>query len=218
MRDTKFGQDFFMSTRGRIVTLLRGVEKTVEELAGQLELTENAVRAHLATLERDGLVERRGIRQALRKPHFTYALAPDAEQLFPKAYHTLLNQLLSVLKQRLAPQELKEILGEVARSLAAGQKPSKLRESVDTGAQRIVSALEALGGAPRLVKENGAVKIRSSSCPFAATVAEHPEVCLMAEDLLSEITGLGVRQHCLRGPVPNCSFTITSQSKTKRLA
>jgi predicted ArsR family transcriptional regulator len=218
MRDTKFGRDFFESTRGRIVNLLRRGDRTVEELARQLELTDNAVRAHLATLERDGLVERRGVRQALRKPHFTYALTPEAEELFPKAYHLLVNQLLAVLKRRLAPRELEDILREVARSLAAGQTLSKRRESVEGRAQRVVSALEELGGAPRLEKENGTLRILSSSCPFAAAVTEHPEVCQMAEVLLSEITGLEVRQHCLQEPTPQCSFAIISQKKPRRSA
>ena len=47
---------FFASTRGQIVTLLRRALRTVDELAGELGLTDNAIRAHLAALERDGLV------------------------------------------------------------------------------------------------------------------------------------------------------------------
>jgi predicted ArsR family transcriptional regulator len=48
---------FFDSTRGQIVMMLRGATRTVDELAKELELTDNAVRAHLTTLERDGLVK-----------------------------------------------------------------------------------------------------------------------------------------------------------------
>jgi predicted ArsR family transcriptional regulator len=51
---------FFSSTRGRIVALLRAATRTVDELADALGLTDNAVRAHLVTLERDGLVEPSG--------------------------------------------------------------------------------------------------------------------------------------------------------------
>ena len=55
---TAGGRDerFFASTRGRVTTLLRQGDRTVEELAQALGLTDNAVRAHLVTLERDGLV------------------------------------------------------------------------------------------------------------------------------------------------------------------
>ena len=56
-------QRFFTSTRGRIVTLLRRASRTVDELAAALDLTDNAVRAHLATLERDGIVQQRGARR-----------------------------------------------------------------------------------------------------------------------------------------------------------
>jgi len=51
---------FFESTRGQIVTILRGSPATVDELARKLELTDNAVRAHLLTLERDGIVRQSG--------------------------------------------------------------------------------------------------------------------------------------------------------------
>ncbi len=49
---------FFASTRGQIITLLRRSSRTVDELAQVLDLTRTAVRAHLAALERDGLVQR----------------------------------------------------------------------------------------------------------------------------------------------------------------
>ncbi len=77
MKMTKFGQNFLDTTRGRIVGLLRRGVETVEELAQKLEVTDNAVRAHLATLERDGLVERRGERRGFRKPHFAYVLTQE---------------------------------------------------------------------------------------------------------------------------------------------
>ncbi len=78
MKSTKFGQTFFESTRGQVVSHLRSGVSLVEELAQLLGLTNNAVRAHLATLERDGLIKRNGIIRGLRKPHFAYKLTDDA--------------------------------------------------------------------------------------------------------------------------------------------
>lgn len=49
-------EKFFRSTRGRIVTLLCHGSRPVDELARELGLTTNGVRAHLAILERDGIV------------------------------------------------------------------------------------------------------------------------------------------------------------------
>src|ERR671916_3404377 len=108
MKTTKLDERFFDSTRGRIVSLLRGGSSTVNELAASLELTDNAVRAHLLSLERDSLIRQSGVQRGPRKPHFSYELTPEAERLFPKAYDTLLNQLITVLKGRLAPGALEE--------------------------------------------------------------------------------------------------------------
>src|SRR6185369_2106039 len=116
MKQTKLDKRFFESTRGRIVTLLRGSAKTVNDLSGELTLTDNAVRAHLLSLERDGLVKQGGTQPGTRKPHFAYELTDEAEHLFPKAYDVLLSELIAVLKGQLKPEALEKVLREVGRS------------------------------------------------------------------------------------------------------
>jgi predicted ArsR family transcriptional regulator len=208
VKSTKFGQNFFDSTRGQVLGLLRRGVATVEELSAELQLTDNAVRAHLTTLERDGLVARRGTQRGLRKPHVHYALTTEAEQLYPKAYSTLFNQLLAILKQRLEPEDLEAILGEVARSLAAGNT-ARENETVESRAQRAVAALESVGGAPALKNQDDKLLILSvTSCPFDVSVSLHPEVCGLAEAFLSEVTGLKIKEHCRKGEHPQCSFEI----------
>src|SRR5206468_4292417 len=80
----------FRGSRGRILVLLHHSERTVNELAETLKLADNTVRAHLATLEQDGFIERKGLRQGVRKPHYAYRLTSAAEQLFLKACDPLL--------------------------------------------------------------------------------------------------------------------------------
>src|SRR5688500_6899764 len=185
MRRTKLDKRFFGSTRGRIVTLLRGSTKTVNELAEELGLTDNAVRAHLLSLERDGLIKQSGIQRGSRKPHFAYELTDEADQLFPKAYALLLNQLIDALKGRLTPSELENVLREVSRSVARAQAPNAKNGDLDHRLQYGLRALEAIGGVARIENTGGQCVIRSEGCPLAAAVIEHPEVCRLAETLLS---------------------------------
>src|ERR1700745_3314345 len=96
MKHIGWRERLFKSTRGRILDLVDTRERTVNELAQELRLTDNAVRAHLANLERDRLVVHSGMKPGFRKPHATYALGPDAEQLFPKAYRRLISLLISI--------------------------------------------------------------------------------------------------------------------------
>jgi predicted ArsR family transcriptional regulator len=198
---------FFESTRGRIVTLLRGSACTVEELARQLELTDNAVRAHLLSLERDGLVEQSGMRRGPRKPHFTYTLSAEADKLFPKAYDALLNQLIAVLKNRLSPAEIEEVLREVGRTLAAGTA-SEADSDLESRVQSAVRVLAAIGGAAAVEKHGDKIVICSSGCPLAAAVTAHPEVCRLAETLIAQIVKAPVEEHCDRAGAPKCRFEI----------
>ncbi len=208
MKRTKLDKRFFSSTRGRLVTLLRGTTKTVNELAQDLELTDNAVRAHLLSLERDGLIKQSGIQRGTRKPHFAYELTEEAEHLFPKAYDTLLNQLIAVLKARLTPSALAEVLREVGHSLAGDRVASNKNDNIESRIAQGLVALESLGGAARLEKKNDELVICSESCPLAAAVAQHPEVCSLAETLLSEIVGVEVRERCDREGSPRCRFEV----------
>ena len=208
MKTTKLDERFFKSTRGRIVSLLRGGSSTVNELASSLELTDNAVRAHLLSLERDGLIRQSGVQRGPRKPHFAYELTAEAERLFPKAYDALLNQLITALKGRLPPAALEDVLREVGRAIAARQASEKRPEDFKGRVQSAMEVLRALGGSPRIEKEDGKLLIRSGACPLSAAVVEHPEVCELAEALVAEIVGVPVREHCDRGEVPKCCFEL----------
>jgi predicted ArsR family transcriptional regulator len=208
MRATKLDERFFDSTRGRIVTLLRGTVKTVNELAEKLGLTDNAVRAHLISLERDGIVHQGAVQRGHRKPSFAYELTADAESLFPKAYDALLNQLIAVLKRRLSAEELEEILRAVGRSFGTLHVTNPRGKNIEQSTRRVLKALEALGGSAKVERENGRVFITSSSCPFSAAVTEHPEVCWLAETLVQEIAGVPVQEHCNKAEPPRCRFEI----------
>ena len=209
---TKLDKRFFDSSRGRIVTLLRGSARTVNELAEELELTDNAVRAHLLSLERDGLIRQGGVQRGTRKPHFTYELTSEAESLFPKAYDALLNQLISALKGRLTPEALQEVLREVGRSLAANANSDRTKDDLETRISKALKALEAIGGAAQSEKNGDTFVIKSGSCPLATAVAEHPEVCQLTEALLAEIIGRKVRERCDRDGSPRCAFEITEKA------
>ncbi len=207
MSKTKLDKRFFESTRGQIVLLLRNSNKTVNELAAELNLTDNAVRAHLLTLERDRLVLQSGSVKGFRKPQFTYALTAEARHLFPKSYDSLFNQLLDVLKNRLSAASLKDVLYEVGHRIGK-RNSSESEVDIDMRLDKTLQALEELGGAAQIVKKEGKILIKSESCPFADAVKEHPEVCQLAESMIKEIVGKPVKEMCNRQELPQCCFEI----------
>jgi predicted ArsR family transcriptional regulator len=206
MPEMPWDDRFFASTRGRIVTLLRRASRTVEELAQALELSDNAVRAHLATLERDGLVQQQGVRRSSRRPAYAYTLTPHAQQALPRAYRPVLRHALDVLAERLPPPDLEAVLREVGRRLAA-ERALAAGDLV----RRVAAAaavLNELGGLAEVETDGGVFLVRSYSCPLAAVVPGHPEVCRLVETLLSALVGVPVRERCDRSEPLRCSFEV----------
>jgi predicted ArsR family transcriptional regulator len=208
-------EKFFESTRGQIVTLLRRSGRTVEELARAQGLTDNGIRAHLAILERDGIVRQRGsVRRGSGggKPAYVYELTPEAEGLFPKAYEPALRRLLDVLAERLGPEESEVLLRAVGRGLAEGKTTAA--GGTRARLQAAVDVLNELGGLAELEERDGASVIRGYSCPLAAVTPDHPEVCRMAEALVTEVAGVPVYERCDRGERPRCCFEVATSGDT----
>jgi predicted ArsR family transcriptional regulator len=208
VKHTAYRRRLLKSTRGKILQLLRGKECTVNELAAALRLTDNAVRSHLLSLEQDGLLRRSGMQQGFRKPHATYMLTADAEQIFPKAYGPLLDLVLTAVSRRLSARELRAAMHEVGRKLAKGRGPEVKGKTKKKRIEAAVRILKDIGGAASFGERNGKHFIRGNGCPLAVATAGHPEACLIAESLLSEIIGVPVKEHCTRSPAPSCCFEI----------
>jgi predicted ArsR family transcriptional regulator len=206
MSHTNWNQRFFSSTRGQIITLLRRSSRTVDELAQALDLTDNAVRAHLATLERDGFVKQHGVRRGSGKPSFVYDLTPEAEYLFPKSYGQVLYQLLEVLDEKMTSEELEDLLRTVGRRIAA--KWNIPSGDLSVRLEAAVEVLNELGGMAELEIGEETFCIRGYSCPLAAAVPGHPEVCHLAETLLTELVGVPVKEQCDRNGTVKCRFWV----------
>lgn len=100
------------------VTELRRGSRTVEDLRSVLGITDNAVRAHLSSLERDGIVHQTSTRPSGRRPAIVYELTEDAERSFSHAYMPVLTRLVDTLSERMTAGELAILLRNVGDKLA----------------------------------------------------------------------------------------------------
>ena len=200
-----------------MVTLLRRSGRTVEELARALGLTDNGVRSHLAILERDGIVRQRGTVSrgggGGGKPAYVYELTPEAEALFPKAYGPVLRQLLNVMVERLGSEETEALLRTVGRRIA--DERTVPADGLGARLEGAVGVLNELGGLAELEERDGAFVIRGYSCPLTGVVPGHPEVCRLAEALLTELAGVPIHEHCDRGENPRCCFEVAAAGEDK---
>ena len=92
--------DQLQPTRRKIVLALKQHGPlTAAQLAEMLGITSMGVRRHLTTLERDKLVKYELIQRGKGRPSYVYRLSEQAEDLFPKNYAALANELLGYVAE-----------------------------------------------------------------------------------------------------------------------
>lgn len=197
-------------SRTALLELLRKGPATVDDLAAATELTPNAVRFHLSSLEAEGQVEPEGIRrhEGAGKPAVVYMLTSEAEVGFSKAYAPVLAAVVQELRQSVPSEQVLPFLRRVGARIAGTAKPSErsLAQRVAAGS----SFLNQLGGSSSVSKKDGVYTIRGQGCPLGAVVAGDPCVCEAVEALLTNVIGTPVKQCCKHGARPSCCFEVRS--------
>jgi DeoR family suf operon transcriptional repressor len=194
-------------TRGRIIDLLRRSDLTANEIAARLELTHNAVRGHLAALRHEGLIREGGSRRSGTRPAVVYALVPEAEAVFSRAYVPFVAHLVRILQERLDQKELDEVMRMVGRGLASDWP--RVRGDLPQRVEAAAGLLEELGALNKVDRLDSGFVIRGYGCLLSQAVHRRPEICRAMESLLAELVQAPVRECCDRdGERPRCCFEI----------
>jgi predicted ArsR family transcriptional regulator len=204
-----------LATRERILDLLHREPLTARELAARLGVTHNAVRVHLAALERAGQVHALDTRRGTTRPAAVHALTRDAESARSRVYAPFASQLMAVLGERLPEDALDGVMREVGRRIARtlprpeGDLPGRVA--------RASAVLEQLGAPNDVVRDDvrgdGHIMIRGHGCSLGEAVHAKPAVCHAMETLLAELVDAPVRERCERGARPRCRFEIIPDAR-----
>lgn len=201
-------------TRERIIELLLKGQRTVDELAGTLGMTRNAIRSQIALLQREGVVEIKGEMKGIRRPAAIFGIRAGVDVGSSHAYPVVLSQLVKVLSDGVPAKQLESIMMRVGQGLAAAvPKPlGDPRERI-AGAMDV---LKSLGSRADVSEENGKFVITGNGCPISKAVSADVRSCLIMESFLGTLTGLPVAERCNHGNRPSCRFEITLPAGEKR--
>jgi predicted ArsR family transcriptional regulator len=193
-------------TQAKLLALLRRSHRTITDLSKALDLTDNAVRTHVAVLRRDGIIQDVGTqRETGGKPARMYGLTPEGEELFPKAYALVLSGLVEEIAKKDGRERAIELLRAVGERAAAGvAAPADTKGRVAAAAD----ALRAIGADIEVERTEKGWRLQGYGCPFSAVTPNHPEVCALAQALIEEITGRRVTECCERTEGARCGFSI----------
>ena len=204
-------------TKGRLLALLREGSSTVDDLAAELGLTDNAVRFHIDALEKSGTVEKAGVRRlGVGQPATIYALSKSGDDAFSKAYAPVLIATLAELRERMTPTELMRFLKRIGKRLARGA--GSFSGSLSTRASQASQLLNDLGGVTVVEKRPDGYTIVGRACPLARAVEQDHCVCAAVTSLVADVVGAEVVERCDRSGRPKCRFDITPGTSTRAIA
>lgn len=193
--------------RDVLYALRRRGESTVDDLASALGMTVSGARQHLNELAADDLVVARDEPRGGRgRPRSLYRVSAVADDLFPKAYGELTNELLgyldddieTMLFDRRRDQRIIEAESRLAGLDLAG-KVAELASILDRDGYLATS--EAV--------EDGFV-IVERNCAIAAVAAAHPGACRSELEFIRTVlpeTAVERTHHMVQGAT-HCGYSI----------
>ncbi|RAP78671.1 ArsR family transcriptional regulator [Paenibacillus montanisoli] len=202
------------STRQTVLTLLKTHgQMNAGELAKHLQITEMAVRRHLSTLERDGLIAPTIVRQAMGRPTHMFSLTEQAELLFPKNYHVFALDLLEELEDdpdtaaivdRLFEGRKRKLLERYAYRMDGKSLEEKVAE---------LASIQNEGGyMVALETDESGMVLHEYNCPIAQVANRYQQACQCELSLFQQLLGTEVeRTECLAKGGGKCSYRIAGQ-------
>jgi predicted ArsR family transcriptional regulator len=198
-------------SRQAVLDLIRRGERTVNTLASQLRISDNAVRVHLVSLERDGMIRRSGtVRSgAAGQPAAEYDLTPAGELALSAAYPAALVALAEAVGSKLDSRARRALFLEAGKRLA---KTAGTRDqgSLHDRAESCAALIDSLGGSATVTHGRGHALVEGAGCPLAAAVRSEPSTCFLVEGLIEAHAGVSAEQLCAHGDRPCCRFRITA--------
>jgi len=187
----------------------------IDELAAALGVTRTAVRQHLASLMRDGLVAPAGSRASGGRPQRLFVLTEHGKEAFPRHYSWFAQLLVEEIAREHGAAGLRTRLGRIAAAVVE-QLRQRRPASRATNAARIdevADVMDELGYDARARTDASGPVIEADNCVFHELAMKHPEICRFDVALLSGYTGQKVELHeCMARGGHVCRFRFTPRA------
>jgi predicted ArsR family transcriptional regulator len=200
------------TTRQSILKLLRRYgQMTALELSEVLCIGAVGVRQHLATLERDGLVEITGLRRSVGRPSHLYMLTVEAESRFPKRYDQIALDLIGYIA---------EVGGEAAVDAMFARRREAIAHNLHphldglSRVERVSTLSEILGEQGYMCEheqlDDGSFLLTEYNCPIDCIARQYPQLCAQEMQLYEDLIGTPITRestiieggHCCRYHIP----------------
>jgi predicted ArsR family transcriptional regulator len=198
-------------TRRQIVMLLKKQKSmSVAEISRAISITPMAVRQHLISLEKRGMITYSPKKYGIGRPVFLYSLTSKALDIFPKAYADFVKEML-VLVEKSDGRKKIDRLFQMRKELQLQEsiKAIEGRSSIDDKLSALMELLDEEGYMVEFENKDGAYVMKQFNCILPAIASDYPEACKYELQLYRELLGLQVtRIQCQADGDPTCIYNI----------
>jgi predicted ArsR family transcriptional regulator len=190
---------------------------TVDDLSAWLQISRNAVRQHLAALERDDLVRRGNTKPSGGRPEQLYLLSDRGAELFPRRYSWFSELLIEMIEADIGRDAVGAKLDRMGRDV--GVKLRAASPGADDATSRVAAMariMQELGYAARVAAPATDDTIEASNCVFHHLAARFPEVCRFDLGLIGAFADAKVdHQECMVRGGHMCRFKLVPAGRQR---
>ncbi|WP_256757989.1 metalloregulator ArsR/SmtB family transcription factor [Cohnella sp. WQ 127256] len=206
--------DLDLSTRHKIMQMLKtSGEHTAKDLTDKLGITGMAVRRHISILERDGLIDSTTVKLPMGRPAAVYRLTDQADDYFPKKYHSVALDLLAELEGQ-AGEPMVNQLFDLRQATLLQRYESKMANMNLEHKVAALSEIQNDNGYMATWEKNSEqdYTLTEYNCPIAKVANKYNHACSCELKLFESLLGAEVsRTDCLAKGDKKCVYHIRSQ-------
>jgi len=198
-------------TRKKIIMMLKKSEHlTVKEMSREMGITSMAVRQHLMSLEKRGIIYYITRKYGIGRPVFLYKLTDKAQDFFPKSYGPFVSDVLGIIERLDGRKKVRRIFEERKdRILRERQAAIGTHGTIEDKVRSLVDILDKDGYMVEMDVKKDHLELREYNCPIFNLVGDYHEACSTELDMYRQLFGDKVeRIECQRDGAPSCSYLI----------
>jgi predicted ArsR family transcriptional regulator len=188
-------------------------ELTVAQLSTLLDITEMAVRRHLAHLQSKGFVESRLVKQERGRPNYLYRLGAQSASLFPSGFENLAKDILQVVHEEAGAKGVTNLLKKRNQMVAAKLKDRMKNKDLSGRVAEVAKFFSDEGYMTDWEKlADGSFVIYQRNCALHDLANEYRQICALEPLLIEELLNAKVtrKQHILNND-PVCGYLVTGR-------
>jgi predicted ArsR family transcriptional regulator len=189
---------------------------SINEIAGSLNISRNAVQQHFVSLESNGYMQKGEFKKTGGRPVRLFILTEQGVNCFPKQYAWFSELILADLKQQMGTDAFRRYLQKLGSSLSQTLLP---RFEGKTQDQRMHELIEVMGGlgyqatAKKTAGNKGYV-IEACNCIYHDLAQKYDEICELDKTLISTLLDKDVELvECMAKTGHVCRFKINQRGQ-----